>query len=322
MPDRVIVIDTGYDSYAFEEQLFAEEGYRFDLFPGDVHDRAGKIKFSKEAAGLLIRWTDIDDEFLDALPQLRAIARYGVGFDNIDVEAASRHNVKVSNVQGYANDAVSDHALALMYAFARAIPQGQESIRTQFGAPPTSRIIEFHDKTLGIIGLGRIGGTLCTKARSLFKEVIAADPYIPDERFEELGAVKTNLEKLLVHSDVISIHCNLTEETTGLINAQIIQKMRKTPILINTARGPVINEDDLLEGLQAGKIHSAGLDVFCDEPPLSKQDELLSHSKVIATGHYAWYSETSAAELQKRAARNLLLMLKGQIPEDCLNPLP
>jgi D-3-phosphoglycerate dehydrogenase len=210
--------------------------------------------------------------------------------------------------------------MAMMYACARALSRGQQSLNAHFGEPPIPQILEFHNKVLGIIGLGRIGGTLCRKVRPLFDKVLATDPYIPDERFTALGAINTNLKDLLAQSDVISIHCNLTEETTGLINAETIGMMCKKPILINTSRGPVIHEDDLLEGIQLEKIHSVGLDVFCDEPPLANRDELLSHPKVIATGHYAWYSVTSAIELQKRAADNLLSMLKGQIPEDCLNP--
>ena len=320
MSNRVVVLDKGYDSYAYEQKLFTDAGYAFEIFPGARDDREGKIRFSKDAIGLLVRWTEINEAFLLTAPQLKAIVRYGVGYDNIDMEAATRFNVKVSNVQGYANHAVSDHAIAMMYGCARALPRGQQSLKIDFLNPPIKQIIEFHDKTLGIIGLGRIGGTLCQKVRLLFKEVLASDPYIPDERFIHLGAVKTGLDDLLDQSDVISIHCNLTEETTGFIDAEKISLMRKKPILINTARGPVINEDDLFEGLQTGKLHSVGLDVYCDEPPLANREPLLSHPQVIATGHYAWYSTASSVELQRRAADNLLMMLQGQIPEDCLNP--
>ncbi len=320
MSKRVVILDTGYDSFAYERKLFTNAGYQFEIFPGTRHDPEGKIDFSKDAVGLLIRWTEINDEFLEFTPRLKAITRYGVGYDNIDLDAATRYKVKVSNVQGYANHAVSDHAIAMMYSCARALSRGQQSLKNNYGLPPIKQIFEFHDKIIGIIGLGRIGGTLCRKVRPLFKKVLAADPYIPNERFSNLGAVKTGLDDLLAQSDVISIHCNLTDETLGLINGETIRLMAKKPILINTSRGPVINEDDLFEGLQAGKFHSVGLDVFCDEPPLANRDVLLSHPQVIATGHYAWYSNTSSVELQKRAADNLLQMLQGKIPEDCLNP--
>ncbi len=320
MLKRVAILDTGYESYEYEQKLLTEAGYTLEIFSGARHDRAGKKQFAREAVGLFVRWTRIDDDFLRDTPHLKAVVRYGVGYDNVDLQAASRYNVKASNVQGYANHSVSDHAMALMYGCARALPLGQRSFKTKFSAPPIKQIFEFHDKTLGIIGLGRIGGTLCRKVRPLFKTVLATDPYISDERFKELGAAKAGLDELLRQSDVISIHCNLTAETTNLIHRGKIQLMQKRPILINTSRGPVINEDDLYAALQAGELHSAGLDVFCDEPPLSNREELLSHPQVIATGHYAWYSTNAAAELQKRAADNLLSMLRGRVPEDCLNP--
>ncbi|MBN2412353.1 hypothetical protein JXQ31_11730 [candidate division KSB1 bacterium] len=320
MLNRVAILDTGYDSYEYEQKLFTDAGFNLEIFYGERHDREGKRKFAQDAVGLLVRWTQINEDFLRAVPHLKAVVRYGVGYDNVDLKAANRYHVKVANVQGYANHSVSDHAIAMMYACARALPRGQQSLKTKFSAPPVKQIFEFHDKTLGIIGLGRIGGTLCQKVRPLFKTILAADPYITDERFENLGAKRSGLDELLGISDVITIHCNLTEETTNLINSEKVQLMRKKPVLINTARGPVLNEDDLFTALQDGKLHSVGLDVFCDEPPQANRDELLAHPQVIATGHYAWYSTNAAAELQKRAADNLLSMLRGSVPKDCLNP--
>ena len=197
---------------------------------------------------------------------------------------------------------------------------GQQSLKTRFGKPPRERLFDFSEKTLGIVGLGAIGGTLCKKAQTLFKRVLATDPYIPEQRFAELGAIKADLSTLLAESHVISLHCNLTEETTGLIDKSAFTRMRQQPILINTARGAVIDEDALWEALNRDQLHSAGLDVFCDEPPRAHRDNLLAHPHVIATGHYAWYSESSMIELQERAGRNMVTLLQGNIPEDCLNP--
>jgi D-3-phosphoglycerate dehydrogenase len=320
MQDRIVILDTGYDSFAYEEKLFTDAGYRFEIYPGDRHDREGKKLFASDAQGIFVRWTKIDDDFLQATPEVKAIARYGVGYDNINLESVNRFDVKVSIVQGYANQAVSDHAIAMMYSCARGLQSGISSLRDSFGAPPIRDIFEFHDKTVGIIGLGRIGGTFCKKVKPLFEKVLASDPYISDQRFETLGAIKTNLNDLLEKCDVISIHCNLTEETTELINRETLGAMIKRPILINTSRGPVINEDDLYQAVKDERLHSVGLDVFNVEPPLENRNDLIDHPRVISTGHYAWYSTASAVELQKRAADNLLSMLKGEIPEDCLNP--
>jgi D-3-phosphoglycerate dehydrogenase len=317
---KVAVIDSGYDSFDYEKELFRQAGYQFEIFQGGHHDREGKKEFSKEAEGILVRWTEINNDFFQTATKVKAIVRYGVGYDNIDIDSASRHQVRVANVQGYANQAVSDHAIALIYACARALPRDLHSLRNNYTKPPINEIPEIHRLTLGIIGLGRIGSTLCKKATSLFDKIIASDPYIPEERFSKFGAISVSLADLLAQSDVISIHCNLTDETTNLIDLESINLMKKKPILINTARGPVVNETALLQGLEEGKIHAAGLDVFVDEPPLENTDQLLFHPQVVSTGHYAWYSKHSLLELQKRAADNLLSLLMGDIPEDCLNP--
>lgn len=316
---KIKVLDTGYDSFSYEQNLFESNGFSFEIFPGDKGDVEGKISFASDAEGLLIRWTEIDELFLSKIEKLQAIVRYGVGYENIDLDAVNKTNVKVANVQGYGNHAVSDHALALMYACNRMLPEGQKEIKGSFGAPPEKRILEFHECTLGIIGLGRIGGTLCQKARHLFHKVIAFDPYISENRFEELGARQVSLPELLQQSDIISIHCNLTEETHGLLNDRTFIEAKKSPIIINTARGPVINENSLLQALNNGQVFRAGIDVFNTELAQELPSDILNHPSILSTGHYAWYSARSHQELQKRAADNLLAMLKGGIPEDCLN---
>jgi len=317
---KIKVLDTGYDSFAYEQNLFESHGYEFEIFPGEKGDVEGKLVFAANADGLLIRWTEIDDQFLSRMKNLKAIVRYGVGYDNIDLDAVNRTSVKVANVQGYGNHAVSDHALMLMYACNRKLPKGLQEVKTNFSSAPDKNIREFHECTLGIIGLGRIGGTLCQKTVNLFSRVVACDPYIPDARFESLGAMKVSLEELMQISDVISIHCNLTNETTGLLNEAIFLLAEKQPIVINTARGPVIDQDAFLKALKTQQISSAGIDVFNTELASELPDDLINHPNVIATGHYAWYSIRAHRELQKRAADNLLALLQGSIPEDCLNP--
>lgn len=316
------MIDSGYDSYRGEEEILGALGVRLEVFPGGRHDRRGKMEFARGACGIFVRWTVIDDEFLAALPGLRAIVRYGVGYENIDLDAASRRGVRVSNVQGYANDSVSDHALALILACARGLRAGTDPkfLRACYASPPWERMPKLKDLTLGIVGLGRIGGTLARKARGLFRRVLAVDPYVPEERFRSLGAIPSCLDVLLAESDVVSLHCNLTAETRLLIDTRALAKMRPGAVLVNTARGPVVDEDALLAALRDGRLWGAGIDVFWDEPPLENRDDLLAHPRVVATGHYAWYSEGAMRELQRRAAENMAAMLRGETPEDCLNP--
>lgn len=319
MHKRVVVIDTGYDSYDQERAILGASGYSLEIFPGDRHDWAGKAAFANGAEGIFVRWSNVNDAFLDIATTLKAIVRYGVGYDNIDLDAVTRRGIPVCNVQGYANHSVSDHALALIFSCVRGLRAGMDGLRPHYAAAPTAHMPELHELTLGIVGLGRIGGTLCTKARALFGRVVACDPYIPPARFSELGAEPCSLEQLLEVSDVVSLHCNLTEETHHLIGSDALHAMRSNAIVINTARGPVVDEDALTEALESGRVFAAGLDVYEDEPPKSNRDTLLAYPRVVATGHYAWYSQRASRELQRRAALNLDALLRGELPEDCLN---
>ena len=317
--NRIVVVDTGYDDFDQETDILGRAGYTLDIFPGDRLDTAGKARFARGAAGMLVRWTLVDDAFLDTAATLRAIVRYGVGYDNIHLAAAAARGIPVCNVQGYANHSVSDHALALMLACVRGLRMGMEHLRPHYAAAPAIHMPELHEMTLGIIGLGRIGGTLCAKAHPLFAKVLASDPYLPPERFTQLNAAQRTFDELLAESDIVSLHCNLTEETRHLLDASSFARMRPNAIVINTARGPVLDEDALTAALYAGTLFAAGLDVFEDEPPLANRDTLLAHPRVVATGHYAWYSQRASRELQRRAALNLEAMLRGELPEDCLN---
>ncbi|MFY9150370.1 MAG: C-terminal binding protein [Prolixibacteraceae bacterium] len=317
---EIVILDSGYKSYDFEKELFESHGFSLKVHPSYKGEKTEKKKFAESADGILVRHTQIDEEFLSGLTNLKAVVRYGVGYDNVDVDACTKFGIKVANVQGYANHSVSDHTLALMFSCSRAMWNTKQQLTQKFAAPPVEDVFELYDKTLGIIGLGRIGSELCKKASPLFKKILAADPYKPDEHFDRLSAQKVSLAELLKNSDVISIHCNLTPETNHLLDSAAFSQMLKKPVIINTSRGEVIDEKALLAALNSGQIHSAGLDVYENEPISENQEELTSHDRTICTGHYAWYSDASAVELQKRAARNLLNFLTGQTVEDCLNP--
>jgi len=195
-------------------------------------------------------------------------------------------------------------------------------LKQKFGSPPTPDIFELHERTLGIIGIGKIGSEFCKKASPLFKDVLAYDPFKQIDYFNRLSIRKAGLDELFENSDVISLHCNLTSETKHLIDGGAFSKMRKKPVIINTSRGELICEEALLEALNQGKIHSAGLDVYENEPITEKQNELINHPRTVCTGHYAWYSIEATVELQRRAALNLLNLLKGNKVEDCINESP
>ncbi|HKJ41208.1 MAG TPA: C-terminal binding protein [Sunxiuqinia sp.] len=316
---KVVILDAGYESYTFENELLGNSGFELKISPTYKGPKAEKKKFAEGADGILVRHTEIDDDFLSGLDNLKAVVRYGVGYDNVDVEACTRHSIKVANVQGYANHSVSDHALGFLFSCCRGMWNTNEQLSQKFAAPPVPDVFELHDKTLGIIGLGRIGSELSRKAQPLFNEIIAADPYKPQAHFDQLSVLKVELDELLEKADVISLHCNLTEETKHLLNSDGFSKMKTKPVIINTSRGEVVDGNALLDALNSEKIHSAGIDVYENEPVTDKQAPLINHPRTICTGHYAWYSDRAAQELQRRAALNLYNFLVGNPVEDCLN---
>ena len=316
---KIVILDSGYKKFTFEKELFEGNGFELKIYPTYEGEKAEKMEFAKDAHGILVRHTRIDEEFLSKMKNLKAVVRYGVGYDNVDVGACTRFGVKVANVQGYANHAVSDHVLALMFSCTRALWNTEEQIVQKFAAPPVDDIFELHDKTLGIIGLGRIGSVLAGKAATLFKEIVAADPYKSQKYCNRFSVRKVDLKELLEISDVISLHCNLTDETRHILNEVTFAELKKRPVIINTSRGETIDEKALMQALNNGVIHSAGIDVYENEPTTDLQKPLINHPRSICTGHFAWYSDYAAVELQKRAAQNLYNFLTGKEVEDSLN---
>ena len=311
--NQVAILDTGYESYTFERQQFAQHGFDLIIYEGDARNREAKYEFARNAAGILIRELLIDKEALEVLHHLKAIVRYGVGYDNIDLDSTRDRSIRVANVQGYANHSVSDHAMALLLACTRDL---EGSKMGTFSKPSRKDVLELHDKTLGIIGIGQIGSQFSLKASPLFKKVLACDPYKTDDYMAKYSAEKVELPTLFKECHVISLHCNLNQETRHLINRSAIESMKKRPVIVNTSRGAVIDEKALLAALNSGKVHSAGLDVFEKEPPGEDQRELINHPQVVYTPHVAWYSQTSIVTLQRKAARNLIGLLKGHQIED------
>ena len=310
---QIAIIDGGYRSYEFEQQIFASRGYELIFGKGKKERGPLPFEFARNAVGILVRDTPIGAVELDQMPHLKAIVRYGVGYDNIDLQEAKKRGVRIANVQGYANHSVSDHALALMFACTRNLLGGRAGA---FGKPGREDVFELHDKTLGIIGIGRIGSQLALKAAPLFKSILAFDPYKSEAYMKDLLVKKTNLNDLLRESHVISLHCNLTSETRHLINESSLSQLGQKPVIINTARGAVIHEKALLDALDSGSIHSAGLDVFENEPTMPAQSALLAHPNVVSTPHVAWYSDYAMQTIHRRASENMIGLLEGGKVED------
>ena len=275
-------------------------------------------------AGAITLLTDrVDEEFLDvAGSELNIVANYAVGFDNIDVEACTRHGVLACNTPEVLTETTADTAFALMMAAARRIAEGDRLIRS--GIPWTWGPLmmlgqDVHHATLGIVGFGRIGQALARRARGFAMQVLYHDMYRPLAEVEqELGAEYRELEDLLRESDFVSLHTNLTPQTRHLINADRLAMMKPTAVLVNTSRGPVIDEQALARALKQGQIFAAGLDVFEREPDV--HPGLLACDNAVLLPHLGSATVKTRLAMANLAVDNLLAALEARRPPALLNP--
>lgn len=280
----------------------------------------------REAAasdGLLSLLTDrIDGELLDAAPRLRVVSNYAVGFDNIDVPAATARGVVITNTPGVLTETVADFAMALILATARRIVEADKYTRAgkwQSWMPMLFLGPDIHHATLGLVGLGRIGAAVAKRARGFDMKLLYYDVIRRADLERDLELEFTSLEDVLRRSDFVSIHTPLTTETRHLIGARELRMMKKTAILVNTARGPIVDTQALGEALAAGVIAAAGLDVFEIEP-IAKDHPLLRLDNVVAIPHIASASIETRAKMGTMAAENLLSTLEGRRPPNFVNP--
>jgi glyoxylate reductase len=272
--------------------------------------------------GLLCLLTDrVDGEVMDAAgKQLKVISNHAVGFDNIDVPAASARGIPVGNTPDVLTDATADFAFALLMAVARRIPEGVRYVhdgKWKTWGPKLLLGVDLKGATLGLIGFGRIGQAMARRAAGFDMRVIYYDPKeVKDSA--ELKASRVDFETLLHESDFISIHTPLTPDTHHLIDAEALSKMKSNAVLVNTARGPVVDPDALYQALQANRIFGAGLDVTEPEP-IPLDNPLLKLDNVIVVPHIASASTTSRSQMSWMAAQNLIAGLKGERLPNCVN---
>ena len=279
------------------------------------------IKGIKGKDGLLCLLTDpIDKEVIDAEPGLKMIASYAVGYDNIDIAAATKRGIPVSNTPGVLTETTAELAWALLFTVARRIVEGDTFTREgKFTgwAPMLLLGQDVSHKTLGVIGTGRIGTAFALKSQGFHMNVLYADEQRNEPLEQQLGATKVPLQKLLKESDFISIHVPLTKDTFHLIDEKELRMMKKTAILINTARGPIINEKALVKALSEQWIFGAGLDVYEKEPALSPEFKQLKN--VILQPHTGSGTIETRTKMALMAAENLRIGLQGGIPPNCIN---
>ncbi|MEZ4520032.1 MAG: D-glycerate dehydrogenase [Thermomicrobiales bacterium] len=296
-----------------------EKRYDVELWDSDLPPSPDELlDLLDGAGGALTLLTDkIDGSVLDQRPDLRVVSNLAVGFDNIDVPAATERNVAVCTTPDVLTDTTAEYTIALIFAAAREVVAGERAARNgewETWYPMRFLGLDLNGATLGVIGFGRIGQRVAELAAVLGMNVIVSDPNPVDTDF----AVVSNTE-LIGRSDIISIHTPLTDETHHLIDARRFEQMKDDAILINTARGPVIDTDALVATLEAGKLRAVALDVT-DPEPLPSNHKLYSFGNVIITPHIASATVATRTEMARLAVDNLIAVLEGTTPPNCLNP--
>ncbi|MEX2185123.1 MAG: D-glycerate dehydrogenase [Chloroflexota bacterium] len=276
--------------------------------------------------GVLTLLTDrVDDEFLDAAgPQLRVVSNYAVGFDNVDVAACARRGIPVGNTPGVLTDTTADLAWALLMAAARRVTEGDRYVRDgkwKTWGPLLLLGPDVHGATIGIVGFGRIGQAVARRARGFGMEILYHDIQpLPASVTEPLGATYVSLDELLPRSDFVSLHVNLSDETRHLINAVTLARMKPTAVLVNTSRGPVVDQVALADALRDGVIWAAGLDVT-DPEPIPMDDPLVGLDNCLIVPHIASASRATRSKMAAMAAANLVAGVRGE-PLPTQVPIP
>jgi len=316
---RVAMIDYDYPSL----DLVREELAKFDakLEARNCTNIEEAKEHARTADGVIIqKLGPVDGDFMDALENCKVLARTGIGLDPIDVAAATERGIPVVHTPDYCVEEVADHAMALVLACARKVPLYDRSVKAgtwdfNVGAP----IGRLSQCTLGLVGFGKIPREVVPRARGFGLKVIVADPYLDQKQVEGFDVALVSFEELLERSDFISLHAPSNEATRNMICARTLAKMRRSAFLINTARGPLVNERDLAQALRSGVIAGAALDVREDEPPALPND-LNALDNVILTPHAGYYSVESLELLQTLFARYTGMILTGRKPEGLANP--
>jgi len=315
---RVFITDYSFANVDPERSVLAAAGCA--VRDGQCKSAADVIAAAGDAEALLVQWAPITAEVLDALPKVRLVVRYGIGVDNVDLAAASARGVAVCNVPDYSIDEVADHAVATALALGRQLPAIDR--RTRAGVwklAPATPMPAFREMTFAVAGFGRIGRAVLDRARAFKFRLAAYDPVVPAAEFDRLDVRSLTLGELFAESDVLSLHAPLTPQTRHLANAERLASMRPTAILVNTARGGLVDVAALADALRAGRPAYAGLDVF-EAEPLPADHPIRQCENALLTSHVAWYSERSLTLLQQLAAEEVARFARGEPVRHRVNP--
>ncbi|MEO9136430.1 MAG: C-terminal binding protein [Casimicrobiaceae bacterium] len=301
---KILFADHDFPDIDLERELFASAGLALKL--AQCRREAEVIDAARDCAGILLQYAPITAAVIDALPTLGIVSRIGAGFDTVDTNACEAHGVWVANSPDYGVAEVATHALALALASLRNVVRYHDDVRAgcwhYLSSGPLRRPSEL---TLGIVGLGRIGKRMAHVSRNVVKRVVAYDPHLIDGDFPAYVERAGSLGELAAQSDIVSLHTPLDATTRGLIGAPFFAATKRGLTLVNTSRGGVVDNADLLAALDAGILRGAALDVLAEEP-VPRDSPLLTDSRVILTPHAAFYSIEAEKEMRRKAARNIV----------------
>ncbi len=270
------------------------------------------LAVARDADAILVTYAKLPGDLLRQLTKCKAIGRFGLGVDNIDLAAAKACGIAVNYVPDYCLREVSDHAMALLLALARKVTLADKLVQSgRWEVPPLVPLRRLEDQVLGLIGFGNIPRALAPKAKAFGLNVLAHDPYVTKDVLDAAGVAGVSFDELLTRSDFVSVHAPLLPATRGLMNAAAFAKMKNGAYLINTARGPLVDEPALIAALDSGLLGGAALDVVTTEP-LAKDSPLIGRDNVILTPHTAFYSVEALEELQTKCASDVARVLSGE----------
>ncbi len=303
--------------YTFERERLSSIGA--ELSEGSCITAEDVVRQAEDADVLWLSWKpEIGGEVLDALPRCRLVVRWGIGFDQIDLVAATERGVAVANAPNYGTGDVAEHTLALLMTVARRIPEYHEDMR-RGGWTAATGVNRMAGRTVGLIGVGRIGAAFAQLARGIGLNVIGMDLFRSDDEMRQSGIEPVEIDTLLARSDYLSLHVPLTPETENLIDAALLAKVKPGAILVNTSRGRVVDEQALIDALDDGRLAGAALDVFQVEP-LPADSPIRRHDRVLLTPHYAGYSVESFAALREEMCATTIEFLTSGWSANVVNP--
>lgn len=314
---KIVMLDRLGNDFSQEKSVFRAEGATFIVTYFRSADELREI--THDADVLMFNDAHITKEVIAGLEKCKMIIRYGIGYDNVDLEAAGKKGIYVCNAPSYGTYDVAEHTMALLLSACKHIPLADKCARTgQWSADRVGKVRRLRGKILGLVGFGRIAREVASRARAFEMDILVYDPYQTEEAIDAFGGKKVALDTLLELSDYVTLHSPLTEETYHMIGMDQFKLMKKEAVLVNTGRGDLVNENELVYALLSGEIAGAALDVFETEP-LPRNNKLLEMENVVLTPHVAWNSFEGVDDLHAEVIENVVRVLHGEEPKNIVN---